>query len=130
MVTPDVQDLRRSFAAWLRKVLLPSRLPGVRLDQVQDLQEVESMLAERVMEWTEQWKREGWREGLDEGRKKGLDEGQAGEAKALLLRLLQRKFGEVPGWVGRRAEGASLEELEGWVERLLSAATVEEVFGQ
>jgi hypothetical protein len=48
-------SLRRAFAVWLKKVLLPARLPGVELPELADLNEVNTMLAERVMEWTRQW---------------------------------------------------------------------------
>jgi hypothetical protein len=47
---PEQQGLRRAFATWLREVLLPARLPGVRLEAVLELSEVRNMLAERVME--------------------------------------------------------------------------------
>ena len=56
---PDLAELRRSFSAWLSAVLLPARVPGIAITQVADLQEVKSMLAESVMEWTHQWKQEG-----------------------------------------------------------------------
>jgi hypothetical protein len=56
---------------------------------VQDLGEIQSMLAERVIEWTEQWKAEGLQQGLQQGRQEGL----AAE-RALLLRQTQRRFGE------------------------------------
>ena len=45
---PEQARLRRAFATWLRQVLLPARLPGVRLDAVRELSEVRDMLAERV----------------------------------------------------------------------------------
>ena len=53
---PEQQNLRRAFATWLREVLLPARLPGVRLEAVLELSEVQNMLAERVLEWTQEWK--------------------------------------------------------------------------
>ena len=40
--------LRRAFAAWIRAVLLPTRMPLAEITEVQHLQEVQSMLAERV----------------------------------------------------------------------------------
>ena len=55
------------------------------------------MLAERVIEWTQQWKEEGLREGRREGLQQGLQQGllQALDAeKALLMRLALRRFGE------------------------------------
>lgn len=61
-------SLRRSLTEWLRRVLLPRRLPGVTLREVQDLQEVNSMLSERVKEWTRDWREEGRQQGSREGR--------------------------------------------------------------
>jgi flagellar biosynthesis/type III secretory pathway protein FliH len=76
---------------------LPARLPTVSIPEVQDLGQVQSMLAERVIEWTEQWKAEGLRQGreqgLQEGWQQGLQQGLAAE-RALLLRQTQRRFGE------------------------------------
>ena len=54
--TPEQAGLRRAFTVWLRRVLLPGRLPGVSLPELEDLQEVRAMLAERVVEWTRQWR--------------------------------------------------------------------------
>ncbi|MDQ2694967.1 MAG: Rpn family recombination-promoting nuclease/putative transposase, partial [Pseudomonadota bacterium] len=76
---PEQRSLRRALTTWLVRVLLPSRIPGVRIQELQDLNEVDSMLAERVKEWTEQWKQqgleEGRREGLQQGKQEGLQQG-------------------------------------------------------
>jgi hypothetical protein len=90
---PTQESLRRAFTMWLRRVLLPARLPAVVMPEVQDLAEVQSMLAERVMEWTQQWKEEGLEQGRQEGLEQGRQEGLAAE-RALLLRLVRRRFGE------------------------------------
>jgi flagellar biosynthesis/type III secretory pathway protein FliH len=54
------------------------------------------MLAERVIEWTQQWKeeglREGRREGLQQGLQEGLQQGLAAE-RLLLMRQARRRFG-------------------------------------
>jgi hypothetical protein len=70
---PAQADLRRAFLGWLRQVLLPRRIPGAEIPEIENVQEVRTMLAERVQEWTKQWEQEG-------------------EAK-FLTRLLERKFG-------------------------------------
>ena len=57
---PEQPSLRQAFAIWLRDVLPPARLPGVRIDAVLELSEVRNMLAERTIEWTQAWKQEGW----------------------------------------------------------------------
>src|SRR5207249_6636008 len=90
---PAQESLRRAFTVWLRRVLLPARLPTVSIPEVQELVEVQTMLAERVIEWTQQWKEEGLREGRQEGRREGLQEGLAAE-RLLLLRQARRRCGE------------------------------------
>jgi len=51
---PGQDSLRRAFTVWLKRVLLPGRMPGVDFNSLNELQEVKSMLAERVIEWTEE----------------------------------------------------------------------------
>ncbi|MBM0107118.1 DUF4351 domain-containing protein [Steroidobacter sp. S1-65] len=70
------------------------------------------MLADRIQEWGEEFKREGLREG---------------EAQ-LLLRQLRRRFGELPVWVQSRLQQAPSEQLERWGERLLEIDTLEALF--
>jgi hypothetical protein len=43
------------------------QLPGVTFNEIYDLQEIQSMLAERVKEWTKDWKQRGIEEGLYQG---------------------------------------------------------------
>ena len=47
------------------------------------------MLAERIVEWTEQWKREGLQAGMQQGLQQGLE-----AERKLLLRQVRRRFGE------------------------------------
>ncbi|HSS51158.1 MAG TPA: hypothetical protein VLX28_19635 [Thermoanaerobaculia bacterium] len=56
---PEQIELKRSFAAWVVQVLLPARAPGAQIPVVTELEEVKSMLAERVKEWPREWKQEG-----------------------------------------------------------------------
>lgn len=66
----------------------------------------------------------GLQEGLQQGLQKGKQEGQ----RELLLRLLQRRFGELPAALARRVAAAEGPQLERWAERLLEAGSVDEVF--
>ena len=69
------------------------------------------------------------REFYDKGMAKGMAEGLAeGEAKAL-LRLLRRRFGDIPAHVEDRITGADASMLELWIDRVLDAAKPEDVFG-
>ncbi len=109
---PEQTSLRRSFTVWLKRVFLPGKLPGVELGSINDLQEVQSMLAERVAEWTEDWKRQGRQEG---------------EA-VLLQRQLELRFGPLDETSRARIRRADAETLLQWGERVLTAATLAEVF--
>ena len=96
------------------------------------------MLAERIEQWTRQWKREGleagrqegWQvgrqEGLQEGRQEGLQEGQ----RTLITRQLTRRFGPLPEWAVSRLEVASLDQLQNWAEAIFDAPSLEALLGE
>jgi Putative transposase, YhgA-like/Domain of unknown function (DUF4351) len=54
----------------------------------------------------------------------GLEKGQ----RAMLLRLLGRRFGAVPEPIAARVSTATLPELERWSDRVLEAASLDDVF--
>lgn len=64
-------DLRLAFVVWLRRVLLPARVPGADIPNIIELQEMHDKLAERVKTWTEEWNVQGLAEGRQEGRQEG-----------------------------------------------------------
>ena len=111
----EQDHLRRAFTIWLKKVFLPGRMPEVAFDEIQDLQEVHSMLAERVKEWSKNWNQEGIEEGL-----------QKGEMN-LLLRQLEWRFGAVSETITARVKQADSSALQLWSKRILTAQTIEEV---
>ena len=78
------------------------------------------MLAERVVEWTHPWREEG----LEEGRRVGRQEGQA----ALLIRLLEHKFGPLEESQRQRIAAAPAPTLLAWGDRVLRADRLEDVF--
>ncbi|MBF0098213.1 MAG: DUF4351 domain-containing protein [Magnetococcales bacterium] len=67
--------------------------------------------------------REGKQEGRQEGEQKGRQEGEA----KILLRLLQRRFGELPSWAIEKVSTAKPVMLEEWSLRILDAPTLESV---
>ncbi|MFL6233141.1 MAG: hypothetical protein ACJ76N_08415 [Thermoanaerobaculia bacterium] len=88
------------------KVLLPSRIGGVRFPELLDLEEVQSMLAESGFSWSDRWEQEGAERALQ-------------KARGVLLRDLERRFGPLPEEVCKRVEAIpSIEEL---IERALRA---------
>jgi len=61
-------------------------------------------------------------QGRDEGRKEG--------ERAMLLRQLRARFGELPADVVSRVEGAEVGTIERWGERVLSAKSLAEVLDE
>ena len=109
-------ELERAFAAWMGQVLIPRHSGEKEPAPGTNLEEIRTMLAERVQEWyarerekgreqgfeqgREQGLRKGLRvglelgreEGLEQGLEKGREEGRAAQ-RALLGRLAAGKFG-------------------------------------
>ena len=81
------------------------------------------MLATRAETWKQQWLLEGRQEGRQEGEQMGR---RAGEA-ALLLRLLERRFGPLPDWAKDRIASADTVALEEWGFRVLDAGSLDAV---
>ncbi len=63
---------------------------------------------------------EGWQEGRQEGRHEG--------ERAVLERLLRRRFGLLSPAVAERLRRASAGEIEAWADNVLDADTLDEVF--
>lgn len=58
------------------------------------------------------------------------EEGREEGRKALLLRMLSHRFGELSRTVVARINAADSAQLDRWGERLVTAATLDEVFGR
>ena len=72
-------ELRRAFSAWARQALMPAGFRPKETEPLAQLEELRSMLAENVQEWTREWVAQGREEGREEERN-------------LLCRLAARKF--------------------------------------
>ena len=67
-------------------------------------------------------------EGRQEGRVQGRVEGRVEGERAVLERMLRRRFGALPPVVGARLGGASATDLEAWADNVIDAETLNEVF--
>jgi hypothetical protein len=108
---PQRLRLRRVFTVWIKRVLLPGRMPGLSLSKVGTVLEAKAMLAERVNEWTQNLLAEGQ---------------QAGQAK-LLRKQLESRFGPLPDWALMRLKDGSEAELDRWCLRVLSQANLQKI---
>jgi hypothetical protein len=124
LTEPKYRLLNRALAVWAFKVFENRRLIRKTLPEPDSLEEVVTMLAEHIDEWTEQWKREGMLAGLQEGEIKGRS--------AVLSRLLAKRFGPaaLDSEVRERLRAAGSEQLDLWAERILDAKTIAEVFAE
>jgi hypothetical protein len=125
---PGFQAARAVLVEFLGAAMAPLGA-GVRVPE--QLLEVRNMLATRAEQWKQEWLREGEQIGEQRGEQRGLELGeqrgrQRGEA-ALLLRLMERRFGTLPDWARDRVLAADTALLEDWSLRLLDAPTLEAV---
>jgi Putative transposase, YhgA-like len=125
-VGPEEPELRHAFESWLEAVILPRLgMDAAEIPERLTLEELESMLAERIDSWNEQLREESRRKGRQEGRRKGQQEG---EAKAL-LRLLEKRFGLLDQSTRDRITAADADLLLEWIDRVLAAESLADVFG-
>ena len=109
-------ELKRTFAIWIRAVLLRQSKHTLALPKVQDLKELKMTLAERFDQWAQKYEQRGKQEGRQEG-------------EALLLqRLLTRRFGTLPSDITGQIATATPAQLELWGDRVLDATSLQEVF--
>ena len=57
LATPEQSRLRRSFTIWINRVLLPAHSNSEFPQKINNLIEIKTMLAQRVSEWTQEWKK-------------------------------------------------------------------------
>lgn len=88
----------------------------------EDLRRIEEELA---MPYVTAIERMGEERGIKQGKQEGI---QLGEIR-VLKRQMSRRYGPLPGWVEKRLEQASLEDLECWADRVLDSSSIDEVFG-
>ena len=125
---PELRELRRDMATWLRRAVLPARLPGIEVPELQNLQEAKIMLEERAATWPKQWMAEGFAKGLAKGHAKGLAKGHTSGLREALTRQAEEKFGSRTASYSELIAGASEEQLERWLTGILSATDIAELF--
>ena len=67
--------------------------------------------------------------GIELGIEQGLRQGRAEGGRAVLERLLRRRFGDLSPEAAERLRRVPEAELAAWADKVLDAATLDEVFG-
>jgi hypothetical protein len=107
----------RTILANMLGTAMASLGPDIRVPE--NLLELRNMLATRLEKWAQDIEQRGRQEGEQIGR-------QVGEA-ALLLRLLERRFGVLPAMARERVLSADTALLEHWALRVLDAGRLDDV---
>jgi hypothetical protein len=84
-------------------------------------------MIEEIIEHSREDVRDSAMSAADRLEARGRAEGEARE-RALLLRMLEHRFGALPPVLQARVLAAEVVQVEAWVLRLLDAATVDDVF--
>ena len=71
---------------------------------------------------------QGIKQGMAEGMAKGVAKGVAQGERAVLERLIHRRFGPLDAQTLARLESANQPQLELWADRLLDAGSLADVF--
>ncbi len=121
---PELRELRRDMAMWLRRAVLPTRLPGAEVPELHDLQEAKIMLEERAATWPKQWMAEGYESGYGTGYGSGYGSG----LRETLTEQIEEKFGAVDSRYVELIVGAPEARLKAWLKRILRAETVADLF--
>ena len=112
----DRPDLRKMFAQWLRATLMRKPEYGIVMPQVDDLQEIRVMLADKLEVWAKAY--------IEEGKQEGKQEGEA----LALQKLLAKRFGVIPVGITEQIANASLLQIEQWFDIAIDAKTLKDVF--
>ena len=119
-------ELRQAFSAWIRQALMPATFRPTETEPLAQLEEMDSMLAENVREWTKDWVAQGREEGREEGIETGIERGRA-EERSLLCRQAARKFdadaaGQLADALARVDDPARLAQVGEWIIECETAA--------
>ncbi|HYI72973.1 MAG TPA: Rpn family recombination-promoting nuclease/putative transposase [Skermanella sp.] len=71
---------------------------------------------------------QGVAKGLAQGRALGLEQGHAQAKAETLMRMLRRRFGEVPEAVEQKVSAAAVSDIDNWIDALVDGKPLDAVF--
>jgi len=116
----------------LLETILVNKLPTITREEIKTMFGLQDSDLKKTRFYQDTYN-EGRQEGLAQGFEKGIENGvrkgrEEGEA-ALLLRILERRFGPLPINVKHRIASTDAETLLIYGERVLDAQSLDEIFG-
>ena len=93
-------------------------------DEIEQYQETYLNQEEILMGLIQTTREQSLQQGMQQGLQQGKRQGEA----ALLLRLLEKRFGAIPESVQQQIQQADTETLLQWSERLLSSHSLDDIF--
>jgi len=120
---PEMEPLRRAFHVWTTG-LLKRRTKDTRI--IKEIDGIDDIFEERAMAETIYWDEIIFKKGEKKGERKGEKKGAAN----MLVRLLTRRFGQLPTWAEARLRKAKSAQLEEWSDKVLDAKTLADVLGE
>jgi predicted transposase YdaD len=131
---PFVPILRGGGEASVVQRALQVLRADVQLNQLESLLAffasfvLDTPLVQQIMRWDMAVLRESpwYQEILAEGEKRGLQQGLQQGARQHLIRILQRRFGEIPQELEAKLEGKSVEQLETLMDSAIAVSSLDE----
>ena len=80
------------------------------------------------MQYVSSIERIGFKKGKQQGMQHGKQQGMRQGESTMLLRQMERKFGQVSEEVKQKIEEADSDTLLEWGEKIISASTIDDVF--
>lgn len=120
--------LRRSIVLWLRAVFMRRPEYKIALPDVEDLDEVNVMLLDRLDEWAQSFKAEGLQQGMLAGKVLGKEEGKLEGEQRALRSVLEAKFGQLPESVQTQIQHADSERIMTWLVQAVQAVSLDVLF--
>ncbi|MBD0328241.1 MAG: DUF4351 domain-containing protein [Pyrinomonadaceae bacterium] len=74
------------------------------------------------------YRAEGVAKGLAQGQALGLELGHAQAKAETLMRMLRRRFGEVPEAIEKKVSAAAVPDIDNWIDALVDGKPLEAVF--
>ncbi|MES2319738.1 MAG: Rpn family recombination-promoting nuclease/putative transposase [Pseudomonadota bacterium] len=123
--------LRRDVGIWVER-LIKKQFKGAVEFIAWEGKEVSAMRERKYETWADELEDRGLQRGLEQGLERGLARGREEACtalRAILMRLLVKRFKVIPFQTSARIEGAPMEELEEWINRATDVDSIDALFG-